>query len=175
MTTLTKARRNNEFDVAAGQLTPVGPHPTVDVLLVGSLLWSSPKAASGVLELVLDDDIESPALARVLESVRQLADAGGPCGPQLVADELRRNGSLTRHVAGALQDATTAGAEPLAARQYAAGAVAQSLRRRVESAGHTLLSVADSAAERDIGSMVLHVTYGIADCAGRLIALRGEP
>jgi len=46
------------------------------VLLVGALLWSAPNAAK-VLDLVRDDDIDSPTLAAVLDAVRRLSEEAG--------------------------------------------------------------------------------------------------
>jgi replicative DNA helicase len=161
---------------STGQLRPVGPHPSTDVLLVGSLLWwsSSPTDAADVLRHVRDDDISSPALATVLAAIRLLAQTGRPCGPQLVADELRRAGTLTRAVADQLRAATTCGADPLAASHYAAAMVAESLRRRIDSAGHALMLAAQDAAEAELVALVEQTAALVSDCGNRLAVLRGE-
>jgi hypothetical protein len=152
----------------------VGPVPDAATVFVGTLLWSSPADAARVLELVADDDIESPALSVVLTSVRVLSVAGRPCDAQMVMDELRRGGTVRRDVALALMDATTAGAVPEAAQYYGAAVVSASLRRRVESAGHALTSAADSAAESDLAPLVARAAAAVTDCAARLAKLRGE-
>ena len=107
------------------QMTPVGPHPAVGVMLVGALLWSEPATAAQVLEFVTDDDMATPSLASVLGAIRRLATAGTPPGPQLVLDALRREGTLKQLAAKDLQDATTSGAQPLALREYAAAVVSE--------------------------------------------------
>lgn len=145
--------------------------PDVATLFVGSLLWG---ADASVLALVLDDDLESPALSAVLGIIRDLAGAGCPHGPQLVADELRRIGALTRPVAGALREATTSGAERLTVRHYGAAVLAESLRRRVDVAGHGLVCAARECPEADLAPMAARCMQRIADCAARLQTLRGE-
>jgi replicative DNA helicase len=136
------------------QIRPVGDdHAGLDALLVGAMLWAEPAAVAEVLELVHDDDIESPALAESLAAVRQLNRGRQQHGPQMVLSELRRTARLRSHdgVAGALQAATTSGADPLAIRQYAAAVVAGSMRRRLDSAGVALQAAASEAAEADRG------------------------
>lgn len=157
-----------------GQIPPVGPHPSVDVLLVGAALWA-PQRDPGLLNLALvqDDDIENPALARVLATMRALNYARQPHSPQLVLGELKRSGSLTPAVADQLKAATTSGADPAALRQYCAATVADSLRRRVASAGAALSSIADQA-EQEIAPMVERAAASVRDCADRLRCLRGE-
>jgi hypothetical protein len=157
------------------QIPPVGPHPDVDVLFVGSLLWSTPAYAAEVLAFVLDDDIESPTLAIVLGAVRTLAYAGKPVGPQLVLDELRRFSAIRGDVAEQLKTATTSGADPGAARFYAAAVVADSLRRRVASAGVALTDTARGSAEADLAPLVTRAATACTDCAERLRHLRGDP
>ncbi|WP_141564444.1 hypothetical protein [Mycolicibacterium palauense] len=158
-----------------GQVLPIGSHPRVDVLLVGAALWASQRDP-GLLHLALvkDEDIENPALARVLATTRALAYARQPHGPQLVLDELRRSASLTPAVAEQLQTSTTSGADPLAIREYAAAVVADALRRRTSAAGAALSAIADQAAEADIAPMVERAAASVRDCADRLAALRGE-
>jgi hypothetical protein len=147
------------------QMLPVGPHPDVDVLSVGALLWSSPHGAAELLALVRDDDIESPALAAVLAAVRTLARAEKPFGPQLVLDELRRSGALSAAVAEQLKMAMTCGADPVAVRHYFAALVADSLRRRVASAGVALSSAAWDGAEADLAPFANQAAATVADCA----------
>jgi hypothetical protein len=157
------------------QITPVGPHPSVEVLLVGAVLWA-PTGDIGLIPLpwVKDDDIEDPALAKVLATARALCYARQPHSPQLVLDELKRSGSLTPAVAEQLKAATTSGADPAAVRQYAAAVVADALRRRVASAGVALSAIADQGTEADIAPMVERAAASVRDCADRLAALRGE-
>jgi replicative DNA helicase len=158
----------------AAQIPPVGEHPTTGVLLLGSLLWSEPAVAAEVLELVADDDMATPSLSAVLAAVRRLVTAGTPPGPQLVADILRREGTLKHFAAKDLQDATTSGAQPLALRSYAAAVVSESLRRKINSSGVALTTAAPDAAEADLAPLVSRATVACLDCAGRLDQLRGE-
>lgn len=157
-----------------GMQRPIGPHPDVDVLFVGALLWSRAADATTVLALVVAEDIESPALAVVLGAVRTLAYADKPIGPQVVLDELRRAGKLRGRVADQLKGATTSGADSAAARYYGAAVVSGSLRRRVESAGEALQAMAAAAPECDLAPMVERAATAITDCDRRLTALRGE-
>jgi len=157
------------------QIAPVGPHPGVDVLFIGSLLWSGRIEAGIVLAFVHDDDFESTVLSIVVAAIRQLVLAEKPIGPQMVMDELRRTGELTRQVAVQLQAATTSGADSgVPVRHYAAPVVADSLRRRVESAGVALTTAADEMAEDDLAPLVQRAAVSVRDCANRLAALRGE-
>ncbi|GJO36588.1 hypothetical protein [Mycobacterium marinum] len=155
------------------QICPVGPEPGVAEMLVGALVYSSAAEASAVLALVDDSDV-CPPLSVVLAAVRQLAARSVPPSPQLILDELKRAGALTRQVATALMGATTTGATTAAAHNYAAAVVAESLRRRVESAGTALTGMAGTAAEVDLGPLVERAAASVRDCARRLQVLRGE-
>ena len=166
-------QRANATD-SLGQIPPVGPQPSIGVMLIGALLWSRPDETAAVLEVVGDDDMATPSLSAVLAAVRRLAQAGSPTGPQLVLDALRREGTLKRFAAKDLQDATTSGAQPMALREYAAAVVADSLRRRVASAGAALTTAAVDAAEPAVAPLVSRATVSCLDCAGRLDQLRGE-
>lgn len=157
------------------QIPPVGPHPGVDVLLVGAALWAPAEAIQLVnLAWVKDEDVENPALATVLSTIRSLMYARQPHSPQLVLDELKRAGSLTEPVAEQLKAATTSGADPNALPQYAAATVADSLRRRTAAAGYALTTIAAEGAEADIAPMVEWAAESVRDCARRLEQLRGE-
>lgn len=158
------------------QIPPVGPHVNVDSMLVGALLWSAPADAAAILALVHDDDVESVALAEVLAAIRRLNGARKPHGPQLTLDELERTGRIRAHngVPGALQAATTSGADTLAAWHYAGAVVARSLRRRIESAGVALQAAANEAAEAELSSHVSILARVIGNCATRLEQLRGD-
>lgn len=159
---------------AAQQVPPIGPHPGIDAMLLGALLWAEHTSAVEVLAHLADDDLESLSAAAVLTAIRTLADAGNPTGPQLVLDELRRTGAAVAPIVGHLKDAVTSGAEPLALRAYAAAAVAASLRRRVASTGAAFAVLADTGIEADIVPMATRAIQSINDCGGRLAALRGE-
>jgi replicative DNA helicase len=170
----TNLNDGSDTSTGRGQIPPIGPHPTTGVLLIGSLLWSEPAKAAVVLELVTDDDMATPSLSAVLSAVRRLVTAGTPPGPQLVADTLRRQGTLKHFAAKDLQDATTSGAQPLALREYAAAVVADALRRRIASAGVALTTAAADATEAALAPLVSRATVACLDCAGRLDQLRGE-
>jgi replicative DNA helicase len=154
------------------QIPPVGTHPNVAVVFVGALLWSSPDAAE-VLELVDDDDISDPALGAVLAAIRALVKAGRPASPQLVLDELRRTGHLRGNVPDRLRQATTSGANQLAARDYAAATIADSLRQRIGSMGHALIEAAPTASECDLMQVLADGATSLTDCYRRLTKLRG--
>lgn len=156
------------------QIPPVGPYPGVAELLAGALLYSTTDEAAAVLALVRDDDIIEGPLRTVLSSVRVLVSRGAPVSPQLALDELKRTGRLTRQVATVLAAITTAGACSHAAQYYAAATVAESLRRKVESAGHALAEAATSAAEADLAPLAEQAAKSAADCAERLAVLRGD-
>jgi replicative DNA helicase len=151
---------------------PIGPIPCVAELLVGALLYSTAAEASTVLGFVADDDVDWP-LEPIVAAVRRLAAGGAPPAAQLVADELRRGGKLDRQIGVALASATTTGACGSAARSYAAAVVAESLRRRVESAGAALQSAAAASAEAELAPLVERAAAQARDCADRLAALRG--
>jgi replicative DNA helicase len=153
------------------QLLPVGPHPAADMLLVGAML-GSPQERGGVLALVHDDDLVTPALGTVLAEIRGMAERGRRITPQLVLDEVCRRG-VKREVCTALLDATTCGAWPEACRDYAAAVLAAALRRQVESGGATLVSAAVEAAEADLPVIAATVAQRCADIAARLQQLRG--
>lgn len=166
--------------MTAAQIRPVGPHPDTAVLLIGSLLWASPASKSpegfdtaDVLRMLHDDDVADPATATVLAAVRRLSESG-QSGPQLVYDELRRLGEFCGDVPERLQAAVTSGATPEQARPLAAAVVADSLRRRVESAGAALSSAAVTAVEAALAPMVATAAATVADAARRLDTLRGE-
>ena len=162
----------SESNKPGGQIPPVGTPPHVAELLVGALLYSTDAEALAVLAFVDDDDIPWP-LAPILAAVRRLATRGVPPAAQLIADELRRGGKLDRQVGVALASATTAGACSSAASHYAAAAVAESLRRRVESAGAALQTAAEASAEADLAPLAARAAAQVRDCADRLAALRG--
>jgi replicative DNA helicase len=122
---------------------------------------------------VVDDDVDWPRVP-IVAAVRRLASRGVPPSPQLVADELRRGGKLDRQIGVGLASATTAGASGSAARHYAAAVVAESLRRRVESAGAALQTAAEASAESDLAPLAARAAAQVRDCADRLAALRGS-
>lgn len=148
--------------------------PDVDVMFVGTLMWSADTTAvSDVLALVRNDDIESPALATVLGAVRRLVGAGKPHEPTLVLDELRRTGELNSVVAEKLRSATTCGASGLSVRSYGAAVVAPSLRRRIAAAGEAFTTIAQGSPEADLEPLVERATSSVQSCADRLAKLRG--
>lgn len=151
---------------------PGGPHPEVSVLFVGALLWSASAEVADVLNHVADDDVEDAALAPVLAAIRTLVGAGKPPAPQLILDELRRTGNLRGNVPARLRSAVTSGACASAVRHYAAATVSDSLRRRIESAGHALTEAARTASEADLAPLVERSAATVVDLERRLAALR---
>jgi len=154
---------------------PIGPHPDIATVFLGGCLWGHRFEVRLVLHHVEADDFASPMLGTVAEAIRTLIDADKPIGPQMVLDELRRTGSLSTAVAKHLQDAATSGADTdLPLRHYGAALLAESLRRRVESAGAALSSAAAEASEADVARIVTNATTSIYDCLARLHHLRGD-
>lgn len=152
------------------QINPVGTVPDSATCLLSALMYGGD---AQVLAEVHDDDLD-PAPAEVLAVVRRLAAAGRPRGPQVVLDELRRSGELARGVADVLRSAVTSGADPLAARSYAAAVVAEALRSRAESAGIALAAASATAAEGELAPLAVNAAESVRDCAERLERLRGE-
>jgi replicative DNA helicase len=155
------------------QVRAVGVVPTVSDLFVGALLYSSAAEVLDVARFVDLDDFDEPGRA-VVASVKALAGRGVPPSPQLVADDLKRQGKLTRSSAVWLTSATTSGACAAAARSYAGAVVAESLRRQTESFGQALVSVSATASEAELASLVETASSRIRYVAARLAELRGE-
>lgn len=153
------------------QVRAVGPDPGVAELLVGSLTYSSVAEVNSLLRLVHDDDVDPP-LDGLIVAVRSLAAAGVLPSPQLVADELRRTGKMTRSVGTMLAACATTGACASAARHYAAAVVAIALRRKVESFGSALTDAAASGAEDSLRPLVERASAAILETSDRLVALR---
>jgi replicative DNA helicase len=161
------------IDDSVRQLAAVGPAPGIDELFVGALLYSTVVEVRDVARFVDQTDLDEPG-ATVFVSVVALAGRGVPPSPQLVADDLKRNGCLTRSRAVWLASCTASGACASAARHYASAVVAESLRRQVESFGASLVSAAESASEDDIAQLVERASARVRYAAGRLAELRGE-
>jgi hypothetical protein len=155
------------------QIPAVGPTPLIAEVFVGSLLFATVAEVRDVLRFVEDSDLDDPA-ATVLAAVRSLALRNAPPSPQLVSDDLRRRGKLTRSVAVWLNGATTSGACSAAARNYAAVVVAEAFRKRVESFGNALTSMSFTAPEADVAAIVERAAAGIRGVAARLTELRGD-
>jgi replicative DNA helicase len=154
------------------QISAVGPDPGIDELIVGALMFSTPAEVVDTAKYVDLDDMDEPGKS-VLASVFALARRSVPPSPQLVADDLKRCGKLTRSCATWLASATTSGACASAARSYAAAVVANSLRRQAESFGAALISAAAEASEYDVQQIAEQASKRIRYTAGRLTELRG--
>jgi replicative DNA helicase len=165
--------RQGGDQVTDSQIRPVGIEPSIADLLVGSLLYSTVAEVVEVGRFVDLDDLDEPGRT-VLASVKALAGIGVPPSPQLVRDDLKRKGRLTRQVGVWLASATTSGACSSAARNYAAAVVSESLRRQVESFGSALTSSAATASEADVTALVDAAAKRIRYVAGRLEELRGD-
>ena len=155
-------------------LAPVGRPATIEELTIGALLYSTATEATTITQHLLADDFNTPAASVVFKALESIADLGVPPGPELVADDLRRRGWWDRPVATWLAAATVSGACPPAARHYAAGIVAQSLRRNIESFGAALQSAADTASEPELHHLVGTGSQRIQNITDRLSMLRGE-
>lgn len=155
-------------------LPAVGPLPPVDELLVCALLYSPTPVVVHIAEYI-DATIDLDECARSAYcAVVELARQNNSPAPQLVLDELRRTGRLTRQTACWLTAATTAGAAPESARRYAAVVVSNSLRRQINSWGTALIDLADSAAEDELKTTIDGFAHSIATTFARLADLRGD-
>jgi hypothetical protein len=155
-------------------MASVGTVPTTAECFICALFYTEVASAQSVLRWVEDDDVEEPAGATVLAAVRALALRGTPAGPQLVIDELKRHGKLTRSVGVWLRRAMNTGACDLAAFAYGGAVVAESYRSRVESFGTALVSVSETASEAEIGLLVERTFVTLRGVKARLNGLRGE-
>jgi hypothetical protein len=155
------------------QIPAVDAPAGLEHLLVGSLLWAVPDNTAGVFHLVADDDFADPHLGVVWAALRDMVIRGESHSPQLVMDELTRQG-VHRPVLTALMDATTSGACTEACREYAAAVVAAALRRHTESGGVALTSAAADAAEIEIPVIAATITQRLNTTVHRLTQLRGD-
>ncbi|MDH6283281.1 DnaB-like helicase N-terminal domain-containing protein [Prescottella agglutinans] len=157
-------------------IRPIGPEPTLDALLPGSMMWASPEDARAAAELADVDDFQNPAARTVFPVLVSLLDAGRPHDPTAVADELARRGLLTEPVKRFLLDATTAGAQAnsLAPRSYATAIAAKAYRERFESIGKALVEAAETFPEVDLLPLLRKAGTDAVRHAKRLATLRGE-
>jgi replicative DNA helicase len=155
------------------QIRAVGVEPSVADLLAGSYLYSTCAEVLDVSRFVDLDDFDEPAKT-VVASIVALARRNVPPSPQLVADDLKRQGKLTRTRGVWLASAATSGACASAARSYAACVVAESLRRQVESFGNALTTSSATASEENVATLVEAAASRIRNVAGRLSELRGD-
>jgi hypothetical protein len=155
------------------QIRAIGPDPTVADLFVGALLYSTVAEVLEVVRYVDIEDIDEPGQA-VFESVVALARRAIPPSSQLVLDDLKRRGKLTRTRGLWLASATASGACASAARAYAAALVNESLRREAESLGQALISASESYSEVELAKLGEIVSTRLGYIAGRLTELRGD-
>jgi hypothetical protein len=155
------------------QLRAIGPDPTVADLFVGALLYSTVAEVLEVVRYVNLEDIDEPGQA-VFESVVALARRAIPPSSQLVLDDIKRRGKLTRTRGLWLASATASGACASAARAYAAALVAESLRRQTESLGHALVTASATYSEVEISKLAETGLTRLRYVAGRLTELRGD-
>lgn len=159
--------------MSENQIRAVGPEPTVADLYIGSLLFSTPAEVLEVARYVEFQDVDEPGQT-VYSSVVALARRGVPPSSQLVMDDLKRLGKLTRNRGIWLASATASGACASAARAYAAAVVAESLRRQTESLGQALVSASGTYSEVEISKLAETVSSRLRYIAGRLTELRGD-
>jgi hypothetical protein len=155
------------------QIRAVGVEPSVADLFVGALLYSTPAEVLEVARFVDIEDIDEPGQA-VYSSVVALARRGVPPSSQLVMDDIKRLGKLTRSRGIWLASATASGACASAARSYAAAVVAESLRQQTESLGQALVSASATYSEVEIAKLAEIVSTRLRYIAGRLTELRGD-
>lgn len=155
------------------QIRAVGVEPSVADLLAGSYLYSTCAEVLEVSRFVELDDFDEPAKT-VVASIVALARRKVPPSPQLVLDELKRCGKLTRSHGVWLASAATSGACSTAARHYAAAVVAQSFRRQTESSGTALIAASSAASEVEVAALAETALARIRNIADRLTELRGD-
>lgn len=154
------------------QLRPIGRRASVEELAVGALMYSSSSDVAQVVEFVRPDVFIEPTRT-VWEALKALALLGIPPSPELVADELRRNGQWDRRTATFVTAATVSGACPPAARHYSAAAVANCLRQHAESAGATLIDAARTSTENLLRQIITELMTELAAITDELDRLRG--
>jgi replicative DNA helicase len=136
-------------------------------------MYSAPAEVVAVARFIEIDDLDQPA-STILASIKALAGRGVPPSPQLVSDDLKRRGKLTKSAAVWLAAATCSGACSSAARNYASAVLAEVFRRQVESFGAAIVSTAASGSETDVAGLAERASAQIRYTYGRLTELRGD-
>lgn len=158
-----------QCSAGAGAGTSLACSRQIEKHLICSLLWGGDP---DVIRNLRPEDL-GPNAEAIMRVICSLSAAGKVIGPPLVLAELRRIGAGL-NVIDLLRQVVDSGADPTAARALAAAAVSESLRRRTESAGRTLCTVAYTAPDEDLLSIVSAVYTSITDADHRLSVLRGE-
>ncbi|WP_396912725.1 hypothetical protein [Mycolicibacterium sp.] len=144
-----------------------------DELFISALLHSVAPTVVQIAALVdAQRDLDGPAL-RSFRAVVDIAQRGIAPAPELVADELRRAGSLDRRTACWLSNAASARVGCETARHYAAVVVATSVRRQIRNVGSDLAVLAATASEVELEVTIEHFAAMISDTFNRLAVLRG--
>lgn len=158
----------------------IGPEPSTEILLLGSLMWAAADDVRAVLPLLADDDLDDPHARPILYAIRWLVEAGKPHNGTAIADQLQRSGLFGgergQQTKKVLLDAITSGAasNSLAPRMYAKAVVADAYRRRYELLGKSLVEAADTMAEDDLLPLLREAGTEAVKHAQRLEQLRGE-
>ncbi|WP_072689370.1 hypothetical protein [Rhodococcus marinonascens] len=154
----------------------IGPEPSLDVLVAGSLMWARAEDAREAARLLDLNDLDTPAARTVMEVVLSLLDARRPHYGTAVGNELARRGLHSDSVKRFLLDAITCGADAntLAPQSYTAALVAQAYRARFESLGKALVEAAQSFPESDLLPLLRQAGTEAVHHARRLAELRGE-
>lgn len=158
------------------QFPPVGAIPTAYRLLTSGLLWATDVQVAPVLAMIRDDEMPEAKQSTILAAIRRCA-ARGQTGCCAVMDELQAHGDLAgdkgSRVAAELNDAVTAGGDPLALRQYLAAVLGLEFRRQIESYGHAVSSAAEHFPEADLWPMVSSGGARVRELSERLARVRG--
>lgn len=126
-----------------------------------------------LLPNVLDSDLDYPH-SEVLAAIRAaVATSVDSFGPGAVLDAVLRGGSRPEVRKALVDAAATSGPGSAALSQLGATVVSLAYRRRGESLGHALVTVARDGAEADLGAMVDSAVSAIKATEARLLALRG--
>lgn len=152
-----------------------------EVLFLSALLWATPAHhddLADVVGLVRAKDFYVPAHGALFTIIAELIADGAHRAHDAttVAHELRRQGRAAtlgaEHLTRALVAATSAGADGIQARHYAAMVVADAYRRRYRAAGDGITHAADHLPEAELWDYMCAHGIALREHRTRLSALR---
>lgn len=140
---------------------------------VGALMYHDAGAATELLNLVTDEDVEDPKARIAVALATQLAANGHRPDPQMIIAHARRSGSLTGDnrvhlLANYLVNCYTDVPFPHNAFHYARGVLDANLRRQVRDAGQRLIYAAERAGRDELIDLAIGEFYGIRRAHDRL-------
>ena len=137
---------------------PVLGEPLAEAAVLGCLLRATPPQATGLLELLRDDDFTVPQHAHVAAAARALLAQGSPVDPVTVLGQLRRQGTedartASRDAGVLLIELCQAAPCTSNAGHYARVVLEHAYRRRAQQAGVRLLQAAASGSLEDLHAL----------------------